>query len=47
MDFSSHEFRYGLVVAIPILIMSGFGILRRWLNKRNNEISATLQRRDE
>jgi hypothetical protein len=47
MDFSSHEFRYGLVVAIPILIMSGLGIWRRWLNKRNAEISSTLQRRDE
>jgi hypothetical protein len=47
MDFSSHQFRYGLVVAIPILIMSGLGILRRWLDRRNAEISATLQRRRE
>jgi hypothetical protein len=47
MDFSSHEFHRGLVIGIPILIMLGLGLLRGWLNRRNAEISAILQRRDE
>jgi hypothetical protein len=47
MDFSSHEIRRGLVIGIPILIMLGLGLLRGWLNRRNIEISAILQRRDQ
>jgi hypothetical protein len=47
MDLTSHEIRRGLLVVIPILIIAGLGIWRRWLSKSNDEISATLQRRDE
>jgi hypothetical protein len=47
MVFSSHEFRRGLVIGIPILIMLGLGLLRGWLNRRNAEISAILHRRDQ
>jgi hypothetical protein len=47
MDFSSNEFRRGLVIGIPILIMSALGLFRRWLDRRNAEISAILQRRDK
>ena len=47
MAFSSDDFHRGLVIGIPILIMLGLGLLRGWLNRRNAEISAILQRRDE
>jgi hypothetical protein len=47
MDSTSHELRRGLLAVIPILIIAGLGIWRRWLSKRNDEISATLRRRDE
>jgi uncharacterized membrane protein len=47
MDFISHELGRGLMIGIPILIMLGLGLLQGWLTKRNAEISAVLQRRDE
>lgn len=47
MDFSSPEIRRALIVAIPILIIAGLGIWRRWLRKSDAQVSATLQRRDK
>jgi hypothetical protein len=47
MDFSSDEFRRGLVIAIPLLIVLGLELFHRWLRKQNADISAILQRRDE
>jgi hypothetical protein len=47
MNVGSHELLRGLVIAFPILVLSGLGLLRRWLRKRNAEISAILQRHDE
>jgi hypothetical protein len=47
MDFTAHEIRTGLIVAIPILIIAGLAILRQWLHKDDAQVSATLQRRDE
>jgi hypothetical protein len=44
MDFSLHR---ALVSAIPILIITGLAVWRRWLSKRNDEISAILQRRSK
>ena len=47
MDFSSHAFRTGLVIGIPLLILLGLELFHRWVRKQNVQISATLQRRDE
>jgi hypothetical protein len=47
MDFSSHEMRRAILMAIPTLIMLGLGLFGWWLKKQNAEISATLQRRDK
>jgi len=47
MDFTSHEIRRGLVIGIPLLIFALLGIWRQWLFKKNQEISAVLQRRGD
>lgn len=46
MDFSSHEIRRIILMAIPTLIISGLGLLQWWLRKQNAEISEILQRSD-
>jgi hypothetical protein len=46
MDLSSPEFRRGLVIAIPLLILLGLELFHRWLRRQNAEISKILQRRD-
>jgi hypothetical protein len=42
-----HEIRRVLIALIPILIIAGLAILRRWISKGDEKISATLQRRDD
>ena len=47
MDFTSHEIRRGLVIGVPFLVLALLGIWRRWLLKKNQEISDELQRRGD
>jgi hypothetical protein len=46
MDFPPHEIRRVLIALIPVFVITGLTFFRRWLSKRDEEISATLQRRD-
>jgi hypothetical protein len=46
MDLTSHEIRRALMILIPLLILAGLAFWHRWLRKHNEDISATLKRRD-
>jgi hypothetical protein len=47
MDFLPHEIRRVLIALIPVLIITGLAFVRRRRSKRDEEISAILQRRDD